>query len=191
MAFVGFKKMTVAVLDDELKVISSKKYEVKGKTNEGATSAFEITGLSSEPIKIYGSDTVYMVIQEGVGEVAASVDALDLPSEVEHELLGVKKSSSGIYHYGETTKAPSTAVLFETTNLKGEPVAVGIYNAKWAKDTMSSSTKEGKTPTPEAEKYTLGITAKSIDDEAVYVGKAIGQEEVTALIAELFPTATV
>ena len=41
MAFVGFKKATIAVLNGELKVVSTKKYVVEGKQGKGATSSFE------------------------------------------------------------------------------------------------------------------------------------------------------
>lgn len=189
MAFVGFKKATIAVLNDELKVIAAKKYVVEGVQNEGATSSFEISGLSSEAVKVYGSDIAYYVVQDGVGDPALKLNLLDLPFAIENEVLGTLKKSEGLFLYGEATKAPNVAIMLESKTLKGERVAVGIFNGKFSKDSMSGQTKEGETPTPEADEYTVAISAKTIDGKAQYVGQAIGDTAVSELETLLFPTA--
>ena len=189
MAFVGFKKATIAILDDDLKAIAAKKYVVEGVQNEGATSSFEISGLSSEAVKVYGSDIAYYVVQDGVGDPALKLNLLDLPFDIENEVLGTLKKSEGLFLYGEATKAPNVAIMLESKTLKGERVAVGIFNGKFSKDSMSGQTKEKNTPTPEPDEYTVAISAKTIDGKAQYVGQAIGDMAVSELETLLFPTA--
>lgn len=189
MAFVGFKKATIAVLNDELKVVATKKYVVEGKQGKGATSSFELSGLSSEAVKVYGSDVAYYVVQDGVGDPNMKLNLLDLPFDIENEILGTLKKSDGLYLYGEATKAPNVAIMLESKALNGERVAVGIFCGKFSKDSMSANTKEDKTPTPEPDEYTVTISAKTIDDKAQYVAKAIGDTAVTALENLLFVAA--
>lgn len=189
MAFVGFKKATIAILDDDLKVIAAKKYVVEGVQNEGATSSFEISGLSSEAVKVYGSDIAYYVVQDGVGDPALKLNLLDLPFDIENEVLGTLKKSEGLFLYGEATKAPNVAIMLESKALNGERVAVGIFCGKFSKDSMSGQTKEKNTPTPEPDEYTVAISAKTIDGKAQYVGQAIGDTAVSELETLLFPTA--
>ena len=189
MAFVGFKKATIAVLNGELKVVSTKKYVVEGKQGKGATSSFELSGLSSEAVKVYGSDVAYYVVQDGVGDPNMKLNLLDLPFDIENEILGTLKKSEGLFLYGEATKAPNVAIMLESKALNGERVAVGIFNGKFSKDSMSANTKEDKTPTPEPDEYTVAISSKTIDDKAQYVAKAVGDTAVTALENLLFPAA--
>ena len=190
MAFVGFKKATIAVLNDELKVVSTKKYVVEGKQGKGATSSFELSGLSSEAVKVYGSDVAYYVVQDGVGDPDMKLNLLDLPFDIENEILGTLKKSEGLFLYGEATKAPNVAIMLESKTLNGARVAVGIFCGKFSKDSMSANTKEDKTPKPEPDEYTVAISAKTIDNKAQYVAKAIGDTAVTELEKLLFVGAT-
>lgn len=189
MTLVGFKRATIQILDEELKPVSGKKYVIEGTTNKGATSAFEITGLSPEAVKAYGSDIPYWVIQEGIGEVAATFSALDLPFEVENEVLGRKKATNGVYHAGEKTKPPYCAILFESATLRGEKMGTGLYAGKFGRESIAGNTKEGTTPTPEADQFTFAPIPKKIGDDNETVGFAVGDESFTALEAELFDTA--
>lgn len=188
MTLVGFKRATIQILDEELKPVSGKKYVIEGTTNKGATSAFEITGLSPEAVKAYGSDIPYWVIQEGTGEVAATFSALDLPFEVENEVLGRKKATNGVYHAGEKTKPPYCAILFESATLRGEKMGTGLYAGKFGRESIAGNTKEGTTPTPEADQFTFAPIPKKIGDDNETVGFAVGDESFTALEAELFDT---
>ncbi|MGH1817251.1 major tail protein [Enterococcus casseliflavus] len=186
MTLVGFKRATIQILDEELKPVADKKYVIEGTTNKGATSAFEITGLSPEAVKAYGSDIPYWVIQEGTGEVAATFSALDLPFEVENEVLGRKKATNGVYHAGEKTKPPYCAILFESATLRGEKMGTGLYAGKFGRESIAGNTKEGSTPTPEADQFTFSPIQKKIGDDNETVGFAVGDESFTALEAELF-----
>lgn len=188
MTLVGFKRATIQILDDSLVPVTGKKYVIEGKTNEGATSAFEITGLSPEAVKAYGSDIPYFILQEGTGEVSATFSALDLPFEVENEVLGRTKGTNGVYHAGEKTRPPYCAVLFESGTLRGEKMGTGIYAGKFGRDSIAANTKEGTVPTPEADQLTFAPTQKNINGTNETVGFALGDKDYAALVAEIFGT---
>lgn len=190
MTQVGFKRATIQILDDELKPVAEKKYVIEGKTNEGATSSFEITGVSPEGIKIYGSDIPYYVSQQGAGEVSATFSALDLPFEIENEVLGRAMGTNGVYHAGENTKPPYCAVLFESSDLRGEKMATGLYAGKFSRDAISAATKEGTPSTPEADQYSFAPISKSIEGVNETVGFALGAEGYDALVIEMFGAST-
>lgn len=188
MIAVGFRRATIQVLDDELKPVAGKKYVVEGKTKEGATSSFEITGLTPEALKIYGSDITYEIFQEGTGEVAAKFSALDLPVEMENEFLGRKKSANEVYHAGEATNPPYCAVLFESSTLHGEKMGTGIYAGKFGKDSVGAKSKEGKMEAPDPDEYSFEPIEKEIDGTKEAVGFAVGDTGFEALKEELFGT---
>lgn len=186
---VGFRRATIQILDDELKPVAGKKYVIEGKTKEGATSSFEITGLNPEALKVYGSDITYAIFQEGTGEVAAKFNALDLPFEMENEVLGRQKSTNGVYHVGEETNPPYCAVLFESSTLHGEKMGTGIYAGKFGKDAVGAKSKEGKMDTPDPDEYSFEPIEKEIEGKKEAVGLALGNESFEALTEELFGTA--
>lgn len=186
MTQVGFKRATIQILDEDLNPVSGKKYVIEGKTGEGATSAFEITGLSPEAVKAYGSDIPYFILQEGVGEVKATFSALDLPFETENEVLGRVKNANGVYHAGEATKPPYCAVLFESKTLAGEQIGTGLYAGKFGLDSISAKTKEGSASAPEADQYSFSPVFKSVGGQNEIAGFAVGAASFTALSTELF-----
>lgn len=191
MTAVGFRRATIQILDEKLIPVAGKKYVVEGKTKEGATSSFEITGLAPEALKLYGSDITYEVFQEGTGEVAATFSALDLPFERENELLGRKKSTKGVFHVGEETNPPYCAVLFESSTLHGEKIGTGIYAGKFSKDAASAKSKEGKMEAPDPDEYKFEPIEKEIEGKKQMVGFALGKEGMAALEDELFGASSV
>ncbi len=70
MTLVGFKKMTIGVFDEAGKIPTANQFVIEGKQDKGATVSAEITGLSKEPTKVYGSDIAYYVSQKGTGAVS-------------------------------------------------------------------------------------------------------------------------
>ena len=189
MTAVRFRRATIQILDNDLKPVSGKKYVIEGKTKKGATSSSEITGLTPEALKIYGSDITYEIFQDGTGELAAKFSALDLPFEMENEFLGRKKSTSGVYHVGEETKPPYCAVLFESSTIHGEKMGTGIYAGKFGKDSVSAKSKEGKMDAPDPDEYSFEPIEKEIDGKKEAVGFAVGDTSFDALQTELFGTA--
>lgn len=186
MTLVGFKQATIQILDEDLKPVAGKKYVIKGETNKGATSGFEITGLSPEAVKVYGSNSPYYVSQQGTGEVDATFSALDLPSAIEHEVLGRNADSNGVFHVGEETVAPYCAVLFESADLRGQKIGTGLYAGKFSRDAISAETLNGDSYEPEADEYKFTPISKTIDGKNQTVGFADTDSSFTALETELF-----
>ncbi|MGM0240240.1 major tail protein [Enterococcus sp. AZ103] len=190
MTLVGFKQATIQILDEDLKPVVDKKFVVKGETNKGATSGFEITGLSPEAVKVYGSNAPYYVSQQGTGEVEATFSALDLPSKIEHEVLGRTSGTNGVFHVGEKTVAPYCAILFESADLRGQKIGTGLYAGKFSRDAVSAETLNGDSYEPEADEYKFTPIAKVIDSENQTVGFADSDSSFVALETELFGTTT-
>lgn len=186
MTLVGYKKLTIQVLNDDLTPKTGSKYVVQGDANKGGTSTFEITGLSKEPIKAYGSDKIYHVEQRGIGDIKANFGLLDLPFEVEQEILGVKKSTNGVYHEGSLKNPPYCAVLCESADLQGNKVGFGMYAGKFGRDAISAETLSEGNFTPSPDDYTYVPISKKINGEEETVGKAFDTEAFTALETELF-----
>ncbi|MEY8498911.1 major tail protein [Enterococcus avium] len=190
MTAVGFRRAIIQILDKDLSPVPDKKFVVEGKTKEGATSSFEITGLAPEALKIYGSDITYEIFQKGTGELAVKFSALDLPFEMENEVLGRKKSTSGVYHAGEETDPPYCAVLFESATLHGEKMGTGLYAGKFGKDAVSGKSKEGKMDAPDPDEYSFEPIEKEIEGKKEAVGFAVGDSSYEALKTELFGAET-
>lgn len=175
---VGFSKATIAVFDETGQKVSE--YVIEGKQNEGATSTANITGLSSEAVRVPGSDTIYYISQEGTGDVVANLGLLDLLESVNDEILGYKKTESKISLIGRSTKPPFCSLLLESKDLRGDTALLGFFKGKFAKDAIDLATLDPSTPyTPEAE--AIVFNAINDDKEGVskgeVVGKYVGKDE--------------
>ncbi len=56
--------MTIGVFDSTGKIPAANLYVIEGEQNKGATVSAEISGLSKEPSKVYGSNIAYYVSQK-------------------------------------------------------------------------------------------------------------------------------
>lgn len=143
MALVGFKRMTIRVLDgNAAPTLGQNLFVIEGKTGEGATRTAKISGLASDPVKTYGSDIAYHVSNRGVGDVKMEMTAVDIPSTVLAKILGhqVKDDIIGI---GAETVSPFCAVMLESKTANGTQAQVGFLkvNSLW----MLKSLKRLKT----------------------------------------------
>lgn len=181
---VGFKRATIGVFDETGVKISE--HVIEGKQNQGATSTANITGLSSEPVRVAGSDIVYYIAQEGTGDVAVDLGIIDLSNEVMDTILGYKKTTSGISMIGKSTKPPYCSLLLESSDAKGEKALLGFFKGKFSKDAVNLNTLDPSVPyTPEAESIVFNAINddKEGESEGEVVGKYVGDEE--AAITEL------
>ncbi|MBC1233627.1 major tail protein [Listeria booriae] len=182
---VGFKRAIVGVMDDDGKLVTGKKHTVEGNQDEGATTEAQITGLSSEAVKVFGSDKAYFVSQKGLGDLKLELSVLDTPVEMRNDVLGwVKDDKKGFTVVGDHTTPPYTATLLESTNAKGVPVAFALFKGRYAMDELGLKTKEEGAFEPEAEKMTMNCVSNSDD---LGFGMAVGEEEVAKLKAYTFP----
>lgn len=181
---VGFKRATIGIFDNDGTLLES--HVIEGKQNEGATSTADITGLSSETVRVAGSDIIYYVAQKGTGEVSVDLGVIDLPTEVNDAILGYRQTESKISMIGNSTEPPYCALLLESSDLQGETALLGFFKGKFSKDAMNLSTLDPSTPyEPEAE--TIVFNAINDDKEGEsngeVVGKYVGTDE--AAITEL------
>lgn len=182
----GFSKMSIRKLKDDLTPDTGNIIEIKGTAQQGATSSFDITGLTKEAVKVYGSNKIYYMVRKGVGEVAANFGILDLPFEAEGEILGYSNTfGEGIQAVGEKTEAPYMSVVVEAEDLQGEPVAFAIVAGSFSKDGMSGETINDSDFTPVPGDYVFTAMSRDITiaekTENVTVLRAAGATAVTAL----------
>lgn len=189
MTLVGFKRLTIGVFGTDGKV--TKKYVVEGKQDEGATSEAEITGLSKEATKVFGSNIAYYVSQKGVGDVSVNYGLLDLPDNVNDAILGYKAAESGITYIGEDTEPPYISTLMESEDLNGDKVYLGMLKGKMGRESIQMATTTNEAFEPEAEEYVMTCIADDKDGESKgqYVAKYIGKEDTSLKKIEdvLFP----
>lgn len=192
MTLVGFRRMTIGIFDEDGFISEADKFVVEGTQDEGATVTAEITGLSKEATKVYGSDLAYYVAQKGTGDVSVNFGLLDLPEEVNNKILGYKQSESGISFIGEDTEPPYLAVMMESEDLSGEKALLSVFKGKMGMEAITLNTLTGDTFEPEAESYVLTAVASDADNESKgqTVGKYVGSDDaaLTELEEMTFPT---
>jgi len=182
LTLIGFKKMTIGIHGVDGTISAAKTFVIEGKQDEGATVSAEINGLSSDPVKVYGSNVAYYVLQKGTGDVSVDFGVLDMLEAVNDEILGYKLSAEGFAFIGDDTEPPYCSVILESENLKGETALLGFFRGKFAKESISMKTKEGENQEPEADEYTFSVVAndKAGDTIGQSVAKYVGTESVAA-----------
>ena len=165
MTKVSFKRMRIGIHSDVNTVQAKDIFVIEGKENEGATVNAEITGLASEPVKVYGSDIAYYVMQKGTGDVAVNLGILDMPSEVHNKIAGYKTTEEGFSLIGEDTEPPYCSIILESSDLRGNPVLLGFFKGKFTYSETSLNIKTGEQTEPEPDGYTFNAIASDLDGE--------------------------
>ena len=181
MTQIGFKRLKIGVHDKVTGEIAEIAV-VEGKTGEGGTVSAEISGLSSEPVKVYASNVAYYVVQKGTGDVSVDFGILDLPEKLNDAILGYKVDDlNGWSMIGDDTEPPFCSIILESENLKGEAVMLGIFKGKFSREAISLETKEEGNVEPEADSYTFSPVASDREDDTKgqTVAKYIGSEKAT------------
>ena len=183
----GFSKVSSRVLKSDLTPDATKKIHVmEGVPTKGGPTSFELTGLSKEAVKVFAGNREYYISAKGTGSVAANFGLLDVPAEIERELLGLITFGEGIDAFGENTEPPYIAVVAESEDLStGEPVAFAMVGGKFNRDGFSLATKNDEDFTPEAGEYVFNAVSRSITitskTEMVKVMRAYGKANVDSL----------
>lgn len=183
----GFSKVSSRVLKSDLTPDITKTIRVmEGVPTKGGPTSFELTGLSKEAVKVFAGNREYYISAKGTGSVAANFGLLDVPAEIERELLGLITFGEGIDAFGEKTEAPYIAVVAESEDLStGEPVAFAMVGGKFNRDGFSLATKNDEDFTPEAGEYVFNAVSRSITitskTEMVKVMRAYGKANVDSL----------
>ncbi len=191
MTMVGFKKMTIGIFDKDGKIPTANQFVIEGKQDKGATVSAEISGLSKESTKVYGSDIAYYISQKGTGDVSATFGLLDLPEDLNDKILGYKTNENKISFLGEDTEPPYCAVLMESADLSGETAMLTIFKGKFSRESINLNTTTNEAFEPEAEEYVFSAIANDAEGDAKgqTVAKYVGKEEaaITALRTMTFP----
>lgn len=182
----GFDKLSIRVLKENREPDTSKAIHViEGEAKKGAPVTMEITGLTKEAVKVWGGNVEYFIVRKGVGAVAANFGILDLPTEVEDELLGYLKMADGIAGIGNNTEAPYAAAFMEAEDLYGTPVAFALTAGTFNNDGFSLATKTDEDFTPEPGEYVYTAMSRKITIETkaeqLHVLRATGKEAVEKL----------
>jgi len=180
METYGFDKLSVRKLTTALEPDTAAGIHVlEGKQKEGGPTAFDLTGLSKEAVKVFAGNVEYYLA------VAANFGLLDVPVEVEQEILGLIKMAEGIDGFGDETEPPYMAAVAEAEDLYGEPVAFAMVAGSFNRDGFSLATKNDEDFTPEAGEYVYNAISRKVkidtNEKTVKVLRAFGKEAVTKM----------
>lgn len=186
METYGFDKLSVRKLTTELEPDTTTQVHVlEGKQKEGGPTAFDLSGLSKEAVKVFAGNVEYYLARKGTGSVAANFGLLDVPVEVEQEILGLIKMAEGIDGFGDETEPPYMAAVAEAEDLYGEPVAFAMVAGSFNRDGFSLATKNDEDFTPEAGEYVYNAISRKVkidtNEKTVKVLRAFGEEAVTKM----------
>lgn len=178
MALVGFKRMTIRVLDgNATPTLGQNLFVIEGKTGEGATRTAKISGLASDPVKTYGSDIAYHVSNRGVGDVKMEMTAVDIPYTVLAKILGhqIKDDIIGI---GAETVSPFCAVMLESKTANGTQAQVGFFKGQFSMDAEELETlKDKQEELPDDNLSFAAIASDDTETKDLYYIKYIGKDE--------------
>lgn len=185
---IGFKRAKIQPLDKD-GAADGDLIVLEGTQDKGATQEANISGLSAEPVKVYGSNIAYYISQKGTGDVAVDFKFLDVPSEAEDAMLGYKTDTTlKAQLIGEKTEAPYCAVLLESEDNRGNIAVFGFFKGKFNRTSIAIKTKEGTNATPEGESYAFAAVASDIEGKAKgntmikYLGTVADVEPVEKLV---------
>lgn len=181
---VGFKQLTIRVLDGASAVNDKNLFVIKGDDNKGATSSAKISGLAVDPVKTYGSNKVYKISGQGVGDGKIEFDIIDIPQAVANAVLGYTADASGVVKVTADTKAPNCAVLLEDTTPAGDAILLGFTSGVFSYDGTEWDTTEGKASEIKPETLSYAIAS---NDDGVYYEKYAGSDAaaITKIKADL------
>ena len=186
METYGFEKLSIKKLKSDLSPDTTSAIKViDGSAKKGATTSFDLTGLTKTPVKVFGSNIEYFISRKGTGDVAANFGLLDLDSETEGELLGFIEAAEGIQGIGEETEPPYVSVVAEAEDLYGEPVAFALVAGSFSRDGFSLATKTDEDFTPEPGEYVYTAMSRKLkfgeNEKTFKVLRAIGETAVEQL----------
>lgn len=159
----GFEKAVVAMLDENEHIITGEDglstnglYTIDARTSLGVISA-AITGLAPTATKIYGSDQNVDVVQQGSGNVQATLAANDIPADILYKLSGMKQDAvSGGYYQDTSTKPVKAALLLMSHNSKGQPIYFALFKGTFGPEEVQLNTN---TETPQLKTDSITFSA--------------------------------
>lgn len=144
---IGFEKAIVAALDENENLITgadgfgdSGLFTIDAKSSLGVIQG-AITGLAPTATKIYGSNQVVDVSQQGSGNVQATLSANDIPADVLYKLAGMQKDpTSGGFYQDTNTKPIKAALVLVSHNSKGLKTYFALYKGTFGPEEVTLNT---------------------------------------------------
>ncbi|WNN67386.1 major tail protein [Lactococcus lactis] len=157
-ATVGFKKLTIRILDGKPATLDTNLFVVEGKKDKGATSSAKISGLAVDPVKTWGSNGVYHISGKGVGDGKIDFDIIDIPDKVQSAILGYAIDEDEIITAGSETQAPDCSILIEDYDIRGNNFLLGFLTGVFSYDGVEIATTQGKAEEikPDTMTYSVG-----------------------------------
>lgn len=184
---IGFKRAKIQPLDKTGQA-EGDVIVVEGTQDEGAAQEANISGLSAEPIRVYGSNVAYYVAQKGTGDVTVELKLLDLPSAAEDRILGYKTDATLKAQFiGKDTEPPYCAVTLESEDSQGNVAMFGFFKGKFSKSDIALKTREGGNFEPTGESYSFAAIESDRGDASQgntmvkFIGKGEDAKAVEAL----------
>lgn len=163
---IGFKRIKIQPMDSA-GIPEGEMIIVEGNENKGASQEATISGISSEPVKVWGSDAAYFVSQKGTGDIKVALTLLDLPVEEEARILGYTTDEElGAQLLGEDTEPPYCAVALESSDAQGNSALLGFFKGKFSKGDVALKTTEGSSYTPSGDSFTFSAVASDRADKS-------------------------
>ena len=172
-ATVGFKKLTIRILDGKSATQDENLFVIEGKKNKGATSSAKVSGLAVDPVKTWGSNGVYHTSGKGVGDGKIDFDIIDIPDNVQSAILGYTVDEDKIITAGSDTQAPDCSILIEDYDIRGEKLMLGFMTGVFSYDGVEIETLQGKASEikPDTMTYSVGS-----DDNGDFFNKYVGSD---------------
>lgn len=162
IASVGFKKLTIRVLDKKDAELGTNLFVINGKQNEGGTSTAKISGLAVDPVKTWASNQVYYISGKGVGDGKIDFELVDIPDKVLAKIVGYDIDEKGVITAGSETQAPNCSVLIEDYDIRGNNLMLGFMTGVFSYDGVEIETSQGKAA--ELKSDALSYSIGSADD---------------------------
>lgn len=185
--FIGFKRIKIQPFDTAGEPEGAA-IVIEGAKNGGASQEATISGISSEPVKVWGSDGPYYIAQKGTGDISVALTVIDIPIEEEARILGYKKDTqTGAMLIGEGTEPPYCGLILESSDAQGNAAMIGFFKGKFRKGDLALKTKDGPNYTPAGDSYTFSASTSDRDDNTKGNAMAMfyGTEEKKAAVEEL------
>lgn len=187
MAGVGFKRMTIQILDSEAPQLGKNQFVIEGAQGKGGTKTAKISGIAASPVKTYASNIAYYISSTGVGDVKAEFEVVDFPRDVLAKVLG-HKTENGITRVGADTVAPYCSILLESATTDGTPFYAGFYKGQFSLEAFEFNTLSDKQEELPADSLTFtAIASDAPATDGAYYGTCASKEAntVNAFKAEL------
>ena len=172
-ATVGFKKLTIRILDGKPVTQDENIFVIEGKKNEGATSSAKVSGLAVDPVKTWGSNGVYHTSGKGVGDGKIDFDLIDIPDKVQSAILGYAIDEDEIITAGSDTQAPDCSILIEDYDIRGNNFLLGFLTGVFSYDGVEIETLQGKASEIKPDTLTYSVGS---DDNGDFFKKYSGKD---------------